>query len=124
LRYFEHQAPLAPTSLEPLLTSTAGLSGSDKLRRLGAELAALPSFEPEDLEAEEARHRRKEELLDRLGQALDAAPDAIARAMADVEADPDRLDELLERQNYRLARWQTAGWDLDYRRFFDINTLA
>ena len=41
-----------------------------------------------------------------------------------VSRDRDRLDDLLEQQNYRLARWQTAGWDLDYRRFFDINSLA
>ena len=34
------------------------------------------------------------------------------------------LDELLERQNYRLAFWRTAARDLDYRRFFDVNTLV
>src|SRR5207249_12262303 len=38
--------------------------------------------------------------------------------------DVDRLDGLLERQNYRLARWQTAGYELDYRRFFDVNSLV
>ena len=37
---------------------------------------------------------------------------------------PTRLDALLERQNYRLACWRTAGQELDYRRFFDIATLA
>ena len=37
---------------------------------------------------------------------------------------PTRLDALLERQNYRLAFWRTAGQELDYRRFFDIHTLA
>ena len=39
-------------------------------------------------------------------------------------ADPEALHELLERQNYRLASWRTAGQDLDYRRFFDVNSLA
>ncbi len=43
---------------------------------------------------------------------------------ARLAADPDALHELLERQNYRLASWRTAGHDLDYRRFFDVNTLA
>jgi (1->4)-alpha-D-glucan 1-alpha-D-glucosylmutase len=38
--------------------------------------------------------------------------------------DVDRLDALLERQNYRLAFWRSAGRDLGYRRFFDINTLV
>ena len=37
---------------------------------------------------------------------------------------PAEIDALLERQNYRLAYWRTAGQELDYRRFFDINTLV
>jgi len=39
-------------------------------------------------------------------------------------ADPEALHELLERQNYRLAPWRTARQDPDYRRFFDVNSLA
>jgi (1->4)-alpha-D-glucan 1-alpha-D-glucosylmutase len=35
-----------------------------------------------------------------------------------------RLHELLELQNYRLAWWQTANDDINWRRFFDINELA
>ena len=30
---------------------------------------------------------------------------------------------MLERQNYRLTYWRAADRELDYRRFFDINTL-
>ena len=48
---------------------------------------------------------------------LDGAPERLA-------ADPEALHQLLERQNYRLASWRTAGHDLDYRRFFDVNSLA
>ena len=44
--------------------------------------------------------------------------------VAALNADADRLDALLERQNYRLAFWRTAGHELGYRRFFDINTLV
>jgi (1->4)-alpha-D-glucan 1-alpha-D-glucosylmutase len=44
--------------------------------------------------------------------------------VAAVNSDPDQLDVLLERQNYRLAFWRTAAQDLGYRRFFDINTLV
>ena len=39
-------------------------------------------------------------------------------------ADSEELHRLLERQHYRLASWRTAGRELDYRRFFDINSLA
>jgi (1->4)-alpha-D-glucan 1-alpha-D-glucosylmutase len=56
-------------------------------------------------------------------------PDSLVGADLDRErdrlaADPNALHELLERQNYRLAYWRTAGHDLDYRRFFDVNDLA
>jgi (1->4)-alpha-D-glucan 1-alpha-D-glucosylmutase len=41
-----------------------------------------------------------------------------------LNADADALDALLRRQNYRLAHWRTASEELNYRRFFDITTLA
>ncbi len=34
------------------------------------------------------------------------------------------IHELLERQHYRLAWWGTAGDEINWRRFFDINGLA
>jgi len=36
----------------------------------------------------------------------------------------DMLHALLERQHYRLAWWRTAGDEINWRRFFDINGLA
>jgi (1->4)-alpha-D-glucan 1-alpha-D-glucosylmutase len=36
----------------------------------------------------------------------------------------DRLDALLGAQAYRLSFWQVAADDINYRRFFDVNTLA
>ena len=36
----------------------------------------------------------------------------------------DALHELLEEQAYRLANWRTASHEINYRRFFDVNTLA
>ncbi|MEO8716206.1 MAG: alpha-amylase family glycosyl hydrolase, partial [Acetobacteraceae bacterium] len=35
-----------------------------------------------------------------------------------------QLHLLLERQHYRLAFWRTAGDEINWRRFFDINELA
>lgn len=40
------------------------------------------------------------------------------------EAGRARLHRLLERQHYRLAWWGTAGDEINWRRFFDINGLA
>ncbi|OZB46850.1 MAG: malto-oligosyltrehalose synthase, partial [Cellulomonas sp. 14-74-6] len=34
------------------------------------------------------------------------------------------LAELLERQHYRLAYWRVADEELNYRRFFDVDTLV
>lgn len=36
----------------------------------------------------------------------------------------DALDDLIQRQHYRLAFWKVATDELDYRRFFDVNTLV
>ena len=55
------------------------------------------------------------------------ADGSVAAALDDeieaLNADPDRLDALLRRQNYRLAHWRTASEELDYRRFFNIESL-
>jgi (1->4)-alpha-D-glucan 1-alpha-D-glucosylmutase len=44
-------------------------------------------------------------------------------AMADVNANPQILHQLLERQHYRLAYWRPANDEINYRRFFGINEL-
>jgi len=36
----------------------------------------------------------------------------------------DELDTLISRQAYRLTNWRVASDDVNYRRFFDVNTLA
>ena len=43
--------------------------------------------------------------------------------IASINADADRLDELLSRQHWRLAHWRAASQDLGYRRFFDVDSL-
>src|SRR5581483_8189130 len=44
--------------------------------------------------------------------------------LTEVNADPARVDAILDRQHHRFARWQTAAHELDYRRFFDIDSLV
>lgn len=36
----------------------------------------------------------------------------------------DALDEVLDHQSYRLSSWRVAAEEINYRRFFAINTLA
>jgi (1->4)-alpha-D-glucan 1-alpha-D-glucosylmutase len=49
---------------------------------------------------------------------------SLARFAPDNPDGRRRLHELLERQYYRLAWWRAAADEINWRRFFDINTLA
>src|SRR5437868_14277844 len=63
-------------------------------------------------------------------KSIAGSADIIARGIGVYRAGPDRpvqtlaLHHLLERQHYRLGHWRLASSDINYRRFFDINTLA
>src|SRR5579859_7030010 len=53
------------------------------------------------------------------------APESLDPADVDAVAnDLDALDALLQRQHYRLSYWRTAQEELNYRRFFTIDTLV
>src|SRR5262249_47437832 len=89
--------------------------------------ANLPPANRTDYRSVSRRHRDKEIIRRTLEHELREQPDwaeAIDQVLATINASPDQLDALLERQNYRLAFWRSAKQDLDYRRFFDINTLV
>ena len=126
VRYGEHLAPVAPRSLDSLLADAAERAGSDELAFISRALRRLPPSTATDRASVDERHRDKEVLRAQLAALCRDEP-AVARAVdavvAEVNADPDALHALLDRQNYRLALWKTAGRELDYRRFFDINTL-
>ena len=49
-----------------------------------------------------------------------------APAEADLSrySNPEALRDLLEQQNFRLAYWRSAGERINWRRFFDITSLA
>ena len=47
----------------------------------------------------------------------------VDEVLAEVNADVDRLDGILNRQHHR-PRWQAAAHELDYRRFFDVDSLV
>ena len=69
--------------------------------------------------------------LSSLMQASPAVRDHLERVLSRVNGDDaepaarlGELHALLEQQAYRLAFWRTAGHDINYRRFFDINELV
>jgi (1->4)-alpha-D-glucan 1-alpha-D-glucosylmutase len=49
--------------------------------------------------------------------------EALESAIERFNADFDALDELLDRQWYRLAYWRIASQKINYRRFFDVTDL-
>ena len=119
--------PVTPDSLDRLLQLAAWRAGSEELESIAAALGRLPPGTVTDPESVRERERDAGVFLGALARLLDDRPDiaaAVDATVAFVNADPDSLDVLLDRQNYRLAYWRTAGRDLPYRRFFDINTLV
>src|SRR5829696_5652412 len=65
--------------------------------------------------------------LERLHDASPAERDELLAKYNGTAGQPrsfDALHELLEEQAYRLAYWRTASHEINYRRFFDVNTLA
>ena len=141
--YWETPLPLAPATYPLLLRPV--------LERLAAELAAgdldllelesvinalerLPELaEGTDPGALDARYReqlvakrRLAELIDRSAPIRESLDTELAAVNGDV-GDPrsfDRLDGLLALQPWRVAFWRVAGEEINYRRFFAINTLA
>jgi (1->4)-alpha-D-glucan 1-alpha-D-glucosylmutase len=127
ISYHEHRMPIAPPSVDELLRAAAALCGSPELAFLADSFGSLPEATATDRDSVARRHRDKEVLaglLARLTGERREAADAVDRRVAEVNGDPDLLDALLARQNYRLAYWRLAGRELDYRRFFDVPTLV
>ena len=126
LRYGDSVLPVSPRTLADLLAGVARAAGSPGLAAVAEELAALPPARATSTEAE-ARHARRRALTAALDELCHDDPllaRAVDDAIAALNADTDRLDELLRRQHYRLAHWRTAGEELDYRRFFNIESLV
>ncbi len=133
VRYFEHRFPVAPRSFDlPLALAgaalrSAGHAFADDVEFLAAAFGSLPPATAIDPINVRHRHRDKEVLKRQLARLCGEEPSVAAAVDAAVErinGDVDLVDALLDRQNFRLAYWRTAGRELDYRRFFDITTLA
>ncbi len=127
VRYGDHTLPLSPRSIDDLLAAAATRASSEELSALASGFGELPHALIVDPVLAAERQQGSRRLQAHLG-ALTAADAGVAAGIAaEVKAvndDPDALDTLLQRQNYRLAFWRTASEELDYRRFFNIETLA
>ena len=129
LRYHDHRLPISPRTVDHLLGGAARRAGSAELAELADGLrrvCPIPADRPCAVDG--APTRAKAELADELGALVRTARSRSRardrRRDRGAGQDPDRLDALLRRQNYRLAYWRTASEELDYRRFFNIETLV
>ena len=125
-RYFDHVMPVAPRSLDTLLHRAAIVADSESLAFIADSYENLPPSTSTDRTLASRRHRDKKFLHALLARTVAEEPrvgEAIDGVVAEINASSTDVDILLERQNYRLAHWKTAVQELDYRRFFDINTL-
>ncbi|MFP4110083.1 MAG: malto-oligosyltrehalose synthase [Desulfonatronovibrio sp.] len=126
LNYFEHVFPVDPSSLADLLARAARKADSDMLAFIADCCRRLPRPTVTSRPDVNRRHRDKaiiQQLLSALCQ-KNHLQKTITAEVEKINEDADLLDLIIEQQNYRLAFWRTAGRDLGYRRFFDINELA
>ncbi|UMY19180.1 malto-oligosyltrehalose synthase [Methylobacterium organophilum] len=135
--HYEHQFPVCPLQYPSILNRALAALGeigddpsadvlaiSERLRNMGEE---TNGERRRDFPAE------AETLKQDLADAVRASPQiaaAIYRALHLLNGNKDYPDtfgplhRLLESQSYRLAHWRIASSDINYRRFFDVNSLA
>jgi (1->4)-alpha-D-glucan 1-alpha-D-glucosylmutase len=123
--YYEHKLPIGPSRYGEMLekiVAAAGASEETAGRRL-LEIAAgyrgphNPTRErAPGLKAEIAAIAGSQGVIERGLKAYQPKSGESGALLA--------LHHLLERQHYRVAHWRLAGSDINYRRFFDINSLA
>jgi (1->4)-alpha-D-glucan 1-alpha-D-glucosylmutase len=123
--YFEHRLPIAPERYSEILRTAVREAGAED-NAAGKRILELASRyrglrHPNRSEAPAFKAELK---------VIAGSADIIARGIEAYRAGPDRpaqtlaLHHLLERQHYKLGHWRLASSDINYRRFFDINTLA
>jgi (1->4)-alpha-D-glucan 1-alpha-D-glucosylmutase len=131
--YHEHRFPLDPRSYPRVLDRVLAHTSNPILETLRRAFGELPDrHEPTAGQIKE-RHDAKETHKLALAQlyhgdpTVAAAIEAGVRSFAGNPNEPvsfDALHELLEGQAYRLSYWRVASDDINYRRFFDVNSLG
>ncbi len=138
-RYGDNIFPVNPGMIPAALGDQSGLPMGDaepeaiEYLSIMTAYRNLPVNPGADGKLVQERHREKEVARKRLAALVEAYPVVrtfIEAKVAEVNGiagqvkSYDRLHALLEGQFYRLAYWRTAGQEINYRRFFDVNGLA
>ena len=142
VKYWDHVFPITPRQVPVILRDgleqlRAQLGADDvQLQELESIITALDKLAPRDEVSPDAvaeRAREKEVAKRRLAALFDASEPLrrfVDGNIVKLNGTPgdahsfDPLAQLLDAQAYRLAHWRVAGEEINYRRFFDINSLA
>ncbi len=119
IQYHEHRFPISPRGAAIVLHNENFLK---PVAASFAQSARAASRNVALAEATQAKAMLAEAIKSDEGK--DALAAALTRFSAETTEGQRRLHELLERQHYRLAWWRAATDEINWRRFFDINTLA
>jgi (1->4)-alpha-D-glucan 1-alpha-D-glucosylmutase len=123
--YFEHRLPIAPERYSEILRNVVKEAGADD-SAAGKHILALAARS----KGLRRPNRKEAPAFKAELKGIGGGADLIARGLQAYRAGPDRpaqvlaLHHLLERQHYKLGHWRLASSDINYRRFFDVNTLA
>jgi (1->4)-alpha-D-glucan 1-alpha-D-glucosylmutase len=123
--YFEHRLPIAAERYGEILQTIVREAGAEN-DPAGQRILDLASRH------RGLRHPNRKEAPAFKAELRDIADgrDVIERGLSAYRAGADRpaqtlaLHHLLERQHYKLGHWRLASSDINYRRFFDVNSLA
>lgn len=139
LFYYEHELPISPSSYPEVLS----LRLDELQRRIHADstdfieyksiltafhsigCADLPAYN-EAVKEDELQKKRLAKLCARnniIAQFIEENSKFFQVSSSDLSAIV-RLHKLLELQSYRLVHWRVANDEINYRRFFDVNSLA
>jgi (1->4)-alpha-D-glucan 1-alpha-D-glucosylmutase len=130
--------PLRPESYGAILERLAwfknpGTNLAQKLEQLSLQFRSLPRADAtETLESTQLRNRQRDTLRQELARLIEsenlaADLEQVLEALNGKPANPasfDNLHQILEEQNYRLAYWKSGTHEINYRRFFTIDTLV
>jgi (1->4)-alpha-D-glucan 1-alpha-D-glucosylmutase len=139
IAYYDHRFPVCPVDYPTVL----GQSSSASLHAIAARFADLTSQPEDHIRAAAAQQAlaayammpEGKRAIDDAVAAFQVPTDAPGKDNASPSGDVndmssgraaarDALHRLLERQHYRLASWRTAADEVNWRRFFDISSLA
>lgn len=142
VRYYEHRFPINPRHYPMILEHRLEALQEEReepsleveeLLSICTACHNLPPRTESDPQRIQERRREKEVIKRRLEKLCEESPSVREHVERNVHTfngipgEPrsfDLLDALLDAQAYRLAHWQVAGEEINYRRFFDINDLA